>query len=95
MLRNVLIGCVALGLCGCLLAIATGVVPLWGPAIWLAIALVLMVFERRGYKQPEATAPPSPWRPTEERFVDPESGALVRVFFNPDTGERRYIAENR
>jgi hypothetical protein len=29
---------------------------------------------------------------TQERFVDPESGRLVTVFFNPATGERRYIA---
>jgi len=31
------------------------------------------------------------WRETDERFVDPESGKLVTVWFDPDTGERRYV----
>jgi hypothetical protein len=34
------------------------------------------------------------WRPTDERFVDPESGKLVTVWFDPSTGERRYVAED-
>jgi hypothetical protein len=34
------------------------------------------------------------WRPTDERFVDPESGKLVTVWFNPSTGERRYVTED-
>lgn len=34
------------------------------------------------------------WRPTEERFVDPESGRLVTVWFEPATGERRYVTED-
>ena len=33
------------------------------------------------------------WRPTDERFVDPESGKLVTVWFDPATGERRYVDE--
>lgn len=33
------------------------------------------------------------WRATEERFVDPESGELVTVWFDPETGERRYVAD--
>lgn len=31
------------------------------------------------------------WQPTAERFRDDESGALVTVWFNPVTGERRYV----
>jgi hypothetical protein len=31
------------------------------------------------------------WRPTDERFVDSESGKLVTVWFDPSTGERRYV----
>lgn len=31
------------------------------------------------------------WRPTDERFVDPETGKLVTVWFEPSTGERRYV----
>lgn len=35
------------------------------------------------------------WRATEERFVDPASGELVTVWFDPSTGERRYVAEGQ
>jgi hypothetical protein len=31
------------------------------------------------------------WRETDERFVDPDSGKLVTVWFDADTGERRYV----
>jgi hypothetical protein len=29
---------------------------------------------------------------TNERFIDPESGKTVTVFYQPFTGERRYVA---
>ena len=41
----------------------------------------------------EPTAPVPPFRPTDERFVDPTTGAVMRVFLDPATGERRYRAE--
>ena len=31
------------------------------------------------------------WAPTAERFRDQESGAMVTVWFNAKTGERRYV----
>ena len=31
------------------------------------------------------------WHPTDEKFVDPETGELVTVWFDPATGERRYV----
>lgn len=36
----------------------------------------------------------SSWRSTDERFVDPETGKLVTVWFDPQTGERRYVEES-
>ena len=33
------------------------------------------------------------WRATDERFVDPETGRLVTVWFNAESGERRYVEE--
>lgn len=33
------------------------------------------------------------FRPTSEVFIDPSSGRTMRVFSDPDTGERRYLAE--
>jgi len=38
--------------------------------------------------------PPEPrFRPTDERFVDPTTGVEMRVFLDPRTGERRYVAD--
>jgi hypothetical protein len=34
------------------------------------------------------------WRPTDEKFVDPETGKLVTVWFDSSSGERRYVEEN-
>jgi hypothetical protein len=41
----------------------------------------------------ELEAPEPRFRPTEERFVDPTTGVLMRVFVDPRTGERRYVGE--
>ena len=61
-------------------------------AVWAAILLVGLLIERWRYK-PLAGRPPGPdWQRTDERFVDPETGKLVTVYFHPATGERRYIA---
>ena len=35
----------------------------------------------------------SGWRPTDEKFVDPDTGQVVTVWFDPDTGERRYVGD--
>lgn len=44
-----------------------------------------------GGGDPELPGPS--FRPTPERFVDPSSGLPVRVWIDPATGERRYVAE--
>jgi hypothetical protein len=46
------------------------------------------LFERR-YRR-NVTATPAGFEPTGERFVDPTSGAIVTVDYDPATGERRY-----
>ncbi len=61
---------------------------------WYAIAVAALivvgalVFERPRYR-PTVTSSDG-WRATEERFVDPVSGKLTEVYFNPQTGEREY-----
>ncbi|WP_156428165.1 hypothetical protein [Novosphingobium sp. FSW06-99] len=55
------------------------------------IVLAGLLFENRRYKRVLDTAPGTGWQATGERFVDPDSGKLVAVFFNPATGERRYV----
>jgi hypothetical protein len=60
--------------------------------LWAVIFLAGLVIERWRYQRLGA-APPGPgWQRTEERFVDPETGRLVTVYFHPATGERRYVA---
>ncbi len=61
-------------------------------AAWAAVILVGFLIERWRYK-PLAGRPPGPeWQRTDERFVDPEIGKLVTVYFHPASGERRCIA---
>ena len=61
-------------------------------SIWAAILLVGLLIERWRYKGLSAAPPGPDWQLTDERFVDPETGKLVTVYFHPATGERRYIA---
>ena len=61
-------------------------------AVWAAIFLVGLLVERWRYKRLGAAPPGPDWQQTDERFVDPETGKLVTVYFHPATGERRYIA---
>jgi hypothetical protein len=78
-------------LCVCGLAVlASGA----GPAMLIvgAIALVSVLLER-SYGRVVRRPLGENWRPTDEKFVDPDSGELVTVWMDPATGERRYVAE--
>ena len=57
---------------------------IWGGLIAAAVALERWRYEARSAAQDEA------WQATPERFIDPESGRPVQVFYNERTGERRY-----
>jgi len=61
-------------------------------AVWAAVLLVGLLIERWRYKPLAGRAPGPDWQATGERFVDPETGKVVTVYFHPTTGERRYIA---
>jgi hypothetical protein len=74
-------------LAGCRLA---AMIPL---AVWGAILAGGVLVERWRYQGLTDDRPGHNWQATPERFVDPETGRLVRVFFNPATGERRYVAD--
>jgi hypothetical protein len=66
------------------------------PAAWVAgwglILIVGLLFERWRYKPLTGPRPGPDWTLTDERFVDPETGKLVTVYFHAATGERRYVA---
>ena len=86
-----LVGAVALG--------GAVVVALFCGSLALILWLVMLggglvagvVFERGRYK-PAVDRPPGPgWVATDERFIDPASGKPVTVYYQPETGERRYV----
>ena len=69
--------------------------------------VIAVVLERQRYRSEvaeRASAPAGPgggepeplparFTPTEERFVDPTTSTVMRVYLDPETGERRYRAE--
>ena len=76
--------------------------------IGAAVVLVALAIERNRYRSEEAarsfeaTGPGGGepagdleprFRRTDETFVDPTTGARMRVFLDGRTGERRYVAE--
>lgn len=68
-------------------------------AVLILIAVLILTglyyhFDRaryRGQRGSETAA--AQFRPTAEVFRDPGSGAMMRVYENPATGERQYRAE--
>ena len=70
----------------------SAVIPL---AVWGAILAGGVLVERWRYRPLADDRRGGNWQATQERFVDPESGRLVTVFFDPATGERRYVADDR
>ena len=84
---------------------AIGALTLFIPGVLLVAAVVLertryrsLSAERTGHGHGpgggEPTGPDTRFRPTEERFVDPTTGVPMRVYVDPDTGDRRYVPEN-
>ena len=63
----------------------------WPALIWGIVLFLATLFERWRYRA-HASRDGDGWVATEERFVDPESGKLMQVFYQASTGERRYEA---
>ncbi len=67
------------------------------PALWALVMGGLLTFgivlERVLYKPLEPRAPGAGWVRTDERFVDPDTGRMVEVFYHQASGERRYVAQ--
>jgi hypothetical protein len=63
-------------------------------AVYGAILAGGAIFERSQYR-PRVDRRSAEWRPTGERFVDPSTGKLTEVYFNPTTGERDYRTVDR
>ena len=50
-----------------------------------------IVWERWQYKPPQSGRPDPHWQATGERFVDPQSGKTLEVYFDPRNGESHYL----
>ncbi|HVX03978.1 MAG TPA: hypothetical protein VHA71_02545 [Rhodanobacteraceae bacterium] len=92
---------VALYLIGALLLLIAGVTLLVGGAFALFLPqliigglflIVALAIERWRYKPVQSQSPDPRWTDTGERFVDPETGVLTAVYFDPSKGERHYLA---
>lgn len=69
------------------------------PVEWVILAIVVVgivvaLFGWDRYRGGRKTATgTSAAQPTEEVFIDPQSGKRMRVWYNPATGEREYRPE--
>ena len=82
---------------GVLAVVGAIVLALAGVGIGLVVYLfvngsivVAAVLLERGRYRPTVT-PGGPWQETGERFVDPTTGQLMKVRYNPQTGARDYV----
>jgi hypothetical protein len=53
-----------------------------------AVVLLGVALEARRYR---GGVGPGRWQETSERFVDPSTGRLTEVQYDPSTGQRRYV----
>ena len=67
--------------------------PLIPLIVFGAVLVLAALFERYVYKPIRSDAPGPDWQRTAEQFIDPRSGRTVTVYFNPRSGERRYVGE--
>ena len=91
--RLVLLAIAGLLLAGGIAIAMVGVFPAAiGLAGWGLLLLIGLLIERWRYKPLGERSPGPDWTATGERFVDPETGKLVVVYFHSASGERRYVA---
>jgi hypothetical protein len=92
---------IALYVIGALLLLVAAVALLVGGALALFLPqlvigglflVVALAIERWRYKPVTESRPDPRWTDTGERFVDPETGRMTAVYFDPASGERHYLA---
>src|SRR5438874_13290044 len=91
MLRKAILAYAVLAVIGAVVLALAGIVV--GLVVYLfvngAIVLAAVLFERGRYRP--AITSGGPWQETGERFVDPTTGQLMKVRYNPQTGARDYV----
>ncbi|MGH8191843.1 MAG: hypothetical protein ACREP2_10395 [Rhodanobacteraceae bacterium] len=92
---------VALYVIGALLLLAAAIALLVGGVLAVFLPqliigglflIVALAIERWRYKPVRSDRPDPRWTGTGERFVDPETGVMTAVYFDPARGERHYLA---
>jgi hypothetical protein len=88
MLRTALMWFAVLLMLGGLVASASGAPGALVTSFWGVVLFAAVLFERWRYRKTPATG--DGWQSTDERFIDPETGRLTQVIYNPKTGDRVY-----
>lgn len=86
--RALVLGAV-IAFCG-LLLMRFGAGPL---VLVLGVLMVVTAALEPIYGRGDGTPKGAHWQPTDERFIDPETGKRVSVWFETQTGERRYVED--
>jgi hypothetical protein len=95
-LRKVLVVIGVLLLITAAVFLALGLYPFLPHLLVLGLMLSAgIVWERWQYKPAQAGAPDPHWQATGERFVDPQSGETLEVWFDPRDGESHYVKAQR
>ena len=68
-------------------------IPLHAVAVFGAVLGIAVLGERVVYKPASKDLPGPGWQRTDERFIDPATDQAMTVYFNPETGERRYVKQ--
>lgn len=89
MLRTVVAAIGALMFCAGLVLCAVPPHAGWGLLIFGGLVLLSLLFEGR-YRNGVAAAAGSHFEPTGEKFIDPGTGRLMEVYYDPKTGAREY-----
>jgi hypothetical protein len=90
-LRNLIVAAALVGLALALFG-AFADPAVWPMAVMSALIAAVLLFERHRYQERLKVPSKEELRPTEERFIDPESGRPVRVWLDP-AGKRFYLDE--
>jgi hypothetical protein len=90
MLRKLVLGLALLVLCAGLLLLFVQPANAFPPLVFGTLLLLGTLFERWRYKAAQ-TPGSARGQPTGERFVDPETGALMEVWYDAGSGERSYV----
>jgi hypothetical protein len=95
-MRWIVIGIAALylAIAAILLVLGQGTLFVVWSAFQACVLIAALLFERWRYR-PSINRRSGRWQPTGERFVDPATGRVTEVFYNPDTGERDYVEVRR